>query len=114
PDAAGATASMKIYVNGGGAISYGVFTQQTVGIGRSSPLRISGIGDGQRFLRGSVDEVRMSKVVRDSDWVELEYQTQRPAGGTAVVVGATVTPPLPYATWTQSRDIVLNTSATGA
>jgi len=116
-DVAGVGATMKIYVNGGGAQTNAVATQaNTASIGRGSPLRISGIADGQRFIRGSVDEVRIAKVARDSDYVRLSYQTQRPTGGTAVAVGATqANGPTPgYAAWSGHRDITINTAGNGA
>jgi hypothetical protein len=115
PDVAGATSAMRISVNNAGTITYGTFTQTAATIGRGSPLRIGSIADNQRFLRGSLDEVRLSKVVRDTNWVEVEYETQKPAA-TAVTVGATTTQGGSggYTNWSGHRDIILNTSGNGA
>jgi hypothetical protein len=42
---------------------------------------------GTHFLAGMMDEVRISNVSRTIGWVDLEYETQKPAG-TAVTLGA--------------------------
>jgi hypothetical protein len=90
-DAAG-SAAVKLYVNGSGVYTNITATQTNTQIGRSAPIFIGKLMDNQRFLRGAVDEVRMAKVARDSNWAEVEYETQRPAGGTAVTISATLTP----------------------
>jgi|GEM_PF-2183787 len=48
---------------------------------------------GDRNLRGSVDEVRISKVVRSADWVRLEYANQNAAQSLVTVA---TTPTLAY------------------
>jgi hypothetical protein len=65
---------------------------------------------------GKLDEARLAKVTRSSDWIRLEFQTQRPDSA-RVTLGTTqtTTPPTgPYAAWTNSRTIRLNTGVTGA
>jgi hypothetical protein len=47
-------------------------------------------GPGQQYLHGVLDEVRISKVSRDSAWVDLEFATQRP-NVTAVTFGTVQT-----------------------
>jgi hypothetical protein len=49
----------------------------------------TGTANGQ-FFNGIIDEVELSNVGRDSNWVKLSYQTQVP-GQTVVTLGATTT-----------------------
>jgi hypothetical protein len=44
-----------------------------------------------RYFKGTLDEINISRVVRDSNWVRLSYQTQKP-GANAVTLGATQGP----------------------
>lgn len=53
----------------------------------------------QRAFDGVLDEVRMSDVARDPDWILLEYETQKP-GTTVVALMDTVPVPLRPATRT--------------
>jgi len=55
------------------------------GTGSTNPT-----GTLQRFHVGSLDEIRISKVLRDSTWMRLEYATQNPAGS-VVALGSTQT-----------------------
>ncbi len=47
-------------------------------------------GAMERYWIGSLDEVRVSRVARDSNWVRLEFETQKP-GAAAVKLGPTQT-----------------------
>jgi hypothetical protein len=54
----------------------------------------SGVGSGKstgtHFFNGMIDEVRIASAPRTTDWVDLEYETQRP-GATSVTYGAAQT-----------------------
>src|SRR5690606_5940389 len=47
-------------------------------------------GAMERFWIGSLDEIRVSRIARDSSWIRLEFETQKP-GASVVVLGATQT-----------------------
>lgn len=47
-------------------------------------------GAMERYWIGTLDEIRVSRVARDSNWIRLEFETQKP-GASAVVLGATQT-----------------------
>lgn len=47
-------------------------------------------GQTNRFFSGDIDELRVAKVTRDSNFFKLEYETQKP-GTAAVKLGATQT-----------------------
>jgi hypothetical protein len=86
--AAGASAPFA-YMNGvflGAATSTGsdapVVDRNVLWIGRS------GSTDG--YFQGKVDELTLSKVARDTNFIKLSYQTQKPAS-TVVTLGATTT-----------------------
>jgi hypothetical protein len=110
---------VKISLNGS-PFKLGTRATQATGssIGSSAPVfigRLDGASANQRYMRGILDEVRVSKVARSADWVKLEYETQRPTGGTAVTIDSAKNPnAVSYAAWTGHRTIKLNTSATGA
>ena len=53
-------------------------------------------GTFARYFKGTIDEVNISRGVRDSNWIRLSYQTQKP-GASAVTLGAAQTPPAPVA-----------------
>ena len=89
-DAAGAEATINLYLNGTAATSWGRFNQPTTQIGTLAPFRIGAIVDGggattQRLLRGAIDEVRVSNVARSAAWAKLDYETQHPGDVSAVV-----------------------------
>jgi hypothetical protein len=46
-------------------------------------------GQNNRYFSGDIDELRVAKGTRDSNFIKLEYETQKPATA-AVKVGATV------------------------
>ena len=47
-------------------------------------------GSLQRFWVGTLDEIRVSKVARDSNWIRLEFENQKPASS-IVTLGSTQT-----------------------
>jgi biopolymer transport protein ExbB len=64
-----------------------------------------------------MDEVRIdSGVARSGDWIKLCYQNQRADSAQTLVALGTInhTATGPYAAWFSSKNIVLNTKATGA
>lgn len=70
--------------------------------------------------QGWMDEVRISTVARDSNYVKLTFLTSRADTLNnvthPVIIGPSESPTIsgPYATWSGHRTITLNTSATGA
>jgi hypothetical protein len=79
-------------------------------------------GDGaattkNRGWHGQLDEVRIETVARSNDFMKLRFMVERGTVSAAnpVTIGTTqVPPPGPYSAWSNSRNIKLNTSATGA
>lgn len=67
---------------------------------------------------GWMDEVRISTVARDSNYVKLNFLTTRgdSLGTHPLSIGSTETPSItgPYANWTGHRTITLNTTSSGA
>jgi hypothetical protein len=71
----------------------------------------------RRIWQGQLDEVRIENVARSADYLRVRFYTERDTvnGASAVTVGATQVPAASsYAAWSGHRDIILNTSATGA
>jgi hypothetical protein len=94
-------ANVTISVNGGTPIT-GTTADQGTGtsIGNSSPVfigRLNGTGNtNNRFMRGGLDELTVSRVKRSHDWTKLSYQNQRVGSNVvtdtlAPVVGIAVT-----------------------
>ena len=59
------------------------------------------------FFTGTIDEVEVSNIARSADWIKLCYETQR-ADQTTVIVEEN------YSDWTYSKNLYLNTKASGA
>jgi hypothetical protein len=64
--------------------------QQGYTIGNTSPVYIGRLTNVDRFMRGGVDELRISNVARSTDWQKLEYYNQK-KGSTIVALGASLT-----------------------
>jgi hypothetical protein len=97
----------------------------TAPVASTNPWFIGGATDSAaatvaRGWQGWMEEVRISTVARDSNYVKLNFLTFRSdtiAGSIhPISIGATESAALtgPYAAWLGHRSIVLNTSATGA
>ena len=84
-------------------------------IGRQSLLNNSSASAPFRLFWGMIDEVQMSNVARDTNWIKMSYQTQK-SGSTVVALGAVQATAVTeqYSQWSNSTPIVLNTKATGA
>jgi hypothetical protein len=80
--------STRIYVDGN-LVAEKLRQQPTLAI--ESPARFSIGGWYDRYdFEGAIDEVRVSNVQRDANWVRLQFENQRPGSplvGTAVVPG---------------------------
>ncbi len=72
------TGSAKLYVNGAmvasSTISGVAFTSKTPTV-----MQVGRVGDAtdSRYWDGVIDEIEVSNVVRDSNWIKLAYQNQR-------------------------------------
>ena len=97
-------ATLKTYLNGNPA---GNVTAAGA-IGSSTPLTTIGMNDSATAerLNGVLDEIRMEKVARDSNWIKLCYQNQQ-ANQTLISYDD-------YSKWSYSKNININTSSTGA
>lgn len=71
----------KIYVNGVLA-SQGVSVTVT-GAGRLANAYIGRLHGAERYMNGSLDEITVSTVLRDTNWIKLSYETQK-AGSNVV------------------------------
>lgn len=74
-----ATNTGRIYLNGSvqnGSTSGKLGDPDTI-TPTTSSKSIAGGGGFNRYLNGSMDEVRISSVARSADWVRLEYENQR-------------------------------------
>ncbi len=61
---------------------------------------------GDQRFNGSIDEVRIENTARSADWIRLCYQNQQ--------TSQNLVDPDDYSEWKYSKNIVLNTSPTGA
>jgi hypothetical protein len=116
PDAAGAM-SARLFLNDTlSAAASGASSVNQVSIGNAATPYIGRVHTNTRFMRGAVDEIVVSKVARDSNWLKVTYQTQKPAATAVTVSSTTDNVPVtgPYASWSGHHSITLNTSATGA
>jgi hypothetical protein len=93
PDATGAE-STKLWLNDSPGNTGFTATHQPVSVGISSNVYIGRLHNVERFMRGAVDELRVSNVERSDNWNRLDYELQR-TGGRAIFVG--VVPPLAVA-----------------
>lgn len=59
------------------------------------------------YLDGRLDEIQLSRVKRNADWVKLAYENERP-GASILSFGQS------YQAWSNNRDIFLNTTSAGA
>jgi hypothetical protein len=85
PDATGAE-NTKMWINNSASGIGFTANHQPASVGNSSNVYIGRLHNVERFMRGGVDEVRVSNVERTDDWLRLDYATQRP-GAVAVTVG---------------------------
>src|SRR5690606_13315892 len=73
-----------------------------------------GPGNNQtRYFSGDLDEVRIDAVTRDSNYIKLSYENQK-ATNTLTNVGLPPAPAGIYDGWSKSKEITLNTTASGA
>jgi len=114
--------TVTTYVNGAtigsSAIATGTSAQVVTGdvcLGRQSSVTGSTTSSPYRVFNGMLDEIEMSNVARDANWIMLSYQNQK-ASQTLVMLGAVqATPTLEqYSLWTNSTPVILNTKGTGA
>jgi autotransporter-associated beta strand protein len=92
--------TLKTYLNGNPAAT----VTAPGSIGASTPLTTIGMNDSSTAerLNGVLDEIRMEKIARDSNWIKLCYQNQQ-ANQTLVDFDD-------YSKWAFSRNITINTS----
>jgi autotransporter-associated beta strand protein len=96
--------AMKIYTNGSldstktlsGALTTNA---QVFSIGKS--------GYSLNYLNGIIDEVTVARTARSADWIKLCYETQKPTQTTVLFYEN-------FSLWTYSKNLYLNTKASGA
>jgi hypothetical protein len=74
---ADSAANAKIYVNGSLAATGATSGITGTSLGNSSQAFIGRIATNERYMNGTLDEVRVHGVARDSNWIKLEYANQR-------------------------------------
>jgi hypothetical protein len=74
-------------------LTYGKVYSQTTGasIGRASNTFIGKLANNERYMRGSLDELTVSNVVRSADWLKLSYETQKAGATTTAISSESVT-----------------------
>jgi len=100
----GTTGNMKIYAfSSGGTASGSAGTSLTTTVRSDYDVTIGSFANDSGFFSGKLDEVQFSNIARDSQWLKLSYETQKPTSA-VLTVGVEVTPPsnLVYRTTTVS------------
>jgi hypothetical protein len=87
----GATPAVTMYKNGARVTGPTNRTQPVSNILRTNAWLGKSNYDVDYYYTGSFDESRISRVARDSNWIRLDYATQR-SDSSAVALGATVAP----------------------
>jgi hypothetical protein len=87
-DAAGATQTTNVYVNGVVGTSSAPTGPAAADPGTTSPFLI-GAATAGRVVHGYIDEARVSNVLRSADWAKLDYETQRSDANITVTYGTT-------------------------
>ena len=105
--ALGDSTHLMIYVDGGNIFHGSTSLTQTQ---RSDyDVYIGSFSNDSGYFSGKIDEVEFSNVARDSNWVKLSYQTQKP-GASVVTVGDSVVPPPAVAFTYRTSPLVLTTT----
>jgi hypothetical protein len=119
--AVGQPVTQKLYLDGALVATSNLTNTSTQGRNTDFNVHIGTMGGGtapgtafERYWNGRLDEVILSKAARSAAWAKLSYENQRAAQTLVTVPAISAASAKPYATWTNSRAIVLNTSATGA
>lgn len=88
----GTPANLKVIVDG--SFSALSSTSTTVTTRSDFDVTIGSFSNDSGFFSGKLDEVRFENVARDSSWVKMNYETQKP-GSLVVAFEAIVDPPPP-------------------
>src|SRR5690606_11285308 len=89
----------RIYINGALANTtfFGDIANEGAGRNLTHDVHIGILGGSlDRAFVGRIDEVTVSGVVRDSNWIKLAYENQKP-GNSLVDIGTYLTPEPPAA-----------------
>ncbi len=84
--------TIKIYLDGVEKLS-GTFAAGKNTISTTNPLLISDIS--QRWVKGEIDEVRMSDVARSAAWIQTSYNNQKDPATFYTIAGEETTPDAP-------------------
>jgi hypothetical protein len=80
-------------------------TVNQVSVGTAATVYIGRLQSTDRFMRGGIDEIRVSNVQRSANWNKLEYENQKP--GSAVVTEVTAPTNLRYLPGTTAADTIV-------
>lgn len=84
--AAGNPEGMSAWLNDGAATaSTGQGSVTQVSVGNNGFVYIGRLQNADRFFRGAMDEIRVSKTALSNSWKKLDYETQKPGDVSAIV-----------------------------
>ena len=86
------TATIKVYLDGDEKLSGTFPTGKTI-ISTTNPLLISNIN--QRWVKGVLDEIRISNISRQSAWIKTSYNNQKDSTAFYTIAGEETIPEAP-------------------
>lgn len=105
----GTPANLKVFVDGVFACSSS--TSMTMTTRSDFDVTIGSFSNDSGFFSGKLDEVRFENVARDTNWIKLSYETQKP-GSTVVAISGDSLPPCLCEFGYRTNPLVLKTNVT--